>query len=129
MANRIHKSGELATSGSDAGSGLEISWLESIYKHYGGQIYALCPRLLADKSTAEDATVEAFVRVYKETKSPPDGSQVLPRLRELGIEASLRRLRAHSGKDINTLLPPFEHLARLHGNECNNYCHEARSWI
>jgi DNA-directed RNA polymerase specialized sigma24 family protein len=86
MANMVHKSG--------AGSSLEGSWLESIYKQYGGHLYSLWLRLLGDKSKAEDATAEAFVRPHKEAVSPPDGSQVLPRLRELGIEASLRRLRA-----------------------------------
>ena len=72
--------------------------LETIYKQHGGHIYSLCLRLLADQCRAEDATAEAFVRFHKEMESQLDGPQIFSRLRQLGIEAAVRRLRARGGR-------------------------------
>lgn len=37
-----------------------------IYHHFKGRVFAVCLRLLADRSQAEDACQEAFVRVWQQ---------------------------------------------------------------
>ena len=97
MTNMNHEASPLAGSDSATGSITEGFGVESIYKLHGGRVYSLCLRLLSDRNKAEDATAEAFVRFHKELGVQSDGPLVLVRLRQLGIEAALRRLRAHGG--------------------------------
>lgn len=40
-----------------------------IYHHFKGRVYAVCLRLLADRTLAEDACQEAFVRVWQQLPS------------------------------------------------------------
>ena len=40
-----------------------------LYHQYGDKIFSLCWRLLADRQLAEDATQEAFVRVWRNANS------------------------------------------------------------
>ncbi|MCI0489299.1 MAG: hypothetical protein L0229_22125 [Blastocatellia bacterium] len=97
MANMIYKTGSSVASDPGDGSDLESSRLESIYNKYGGRIYSLCLRLLADETAAEDATAEAFVRFHKEAESQLDEAEIFPRLLHLGVEASLQKLRVRGG--------------------------------
>jgi RNA polymerase sigma-70 factor (ECF subfamily) len=41
------------------------SAFEQLYNQYISRVYALCLRLTADKSTAEDASQEVFVQLWQ----------------------------------------------------------------
>lgn len=75
-------------------AGGEISRLEAAYRLHAARVYTLCLRLLADVRDAEDATVRVFARFGGEPARAWDESGDLGRLRELGVDESLRRLRA-----------------------------------
>ena len=75
-------------------AGHEISRLEATYSRHAAPVYTLCLRLLADVRDAEEATVRAFVRFGGEPARACDEPRDLGRLRELGVDESLRRLRA-----------------------------------
>jgi RNA polymerase sigma-70 factor (ECF subfamily) len=51
--------------------------LTSLYRQYGPYIYARCARLLGDRSAAEDATQETFMRVHRHLHKAPDHNSAL----------------------------------------------------
>ncbi|HLM43520.1 MAG TPA: sigma factor, partial [Myxococcaceae bacterium] len=52
-------------------------WL-ALYQTYGSLIYSRCLKILADAASAEDATQETFIRVYKHLASVKDVTEALP---------------------------------------------------
>lgn len=94
--------------------GGEISRLEAAYRLHGARVYTLCLRLLADVREAEDATVRVFARFGDEPARAWDETRELDRLRELGMDEALRRLRARRAggvgrKAAERALPPSAH--------------------
>lgn len=85
-------SAQIGVNSPEFGDNSALSRLESVYRRYGQGIYTFCLRLLANEKAAESATVDAFVRFGKEMTSQSDKSRDVLRLRELAINASLRRL-------------------------------------
>ena len=99
-------------------AGGELSRLEAAYRLHGARVYTLCLRLLADVRDAEDATVRAFARFGVEPARAWDESRELARLRELGMEEALRRLRARrvrgpGRRAADRALPPSVHAGLL----------------
>src|SRR5690242_18415229 len=45
--------------------------LTGLYRKYGPYIYVRCARLLGDRSAAEDATQETFMRVHRHLHKAP----------------------------------------------------------
>lgn len=78
--------------------------LKAIYDRYGGRVYTLCLRLLANRKAAESATADVFVMLSKELPEQQDEAHTLDRLRELAINASLARIRDGSGAIVRRLI-------------------------
>lgn len=49
----------------------------TLYRKFGGIIYARCRRRLSDDASAEIATVEIFTRIVKELEDAPDDRAAL----------------------------------------------------
>lgn len=95
-------------------AGSEISRLEAAYRLHAAGVYTLCLRLLADVREAGDATVRVFARFGGEPARAWDESRELARLRELGLDEALGRLRARRAggvgrQAVERALPPFAH--------------------
>lgn len=86
--------------------------LEVAYKLFGGRVYTLCLRLLANGPAAEQATVQVFVRFNRELPRHWDESRVMNRLRELAIDEAVQRLygdvvaNASGGRAVEVGGPP-----------------------
>ena len=98
--------------------GGEVSGLEAAYRLHAARVYTLCLRLLADVRDAEDATVRAFARFGGEPARAWDESGEFARLRELGLDEALRRLRARrvrgaGRRAAERALPPSVHAGPL----------------
>lgn len=95
MGNPIHQAHPLADSTLSVGGNSRLQQLEAVYQQYGSRIYTLLRRLLADDKAAECATANVFVRFSKELATQADGAQTFLRLRELAVEAAVRRMKGH----------------------------------
>lgn len=73
---------------------LSASRLEILYARYGANIYSLCLCLLTKEKPAEDATVETFVRFWRNANAEWDESHSVSHLRELALEACRRRIQS-----------------------------------
>jgi RNA polymerase sigma-70 factor (ECF subfamily) len=67
--------------------------LTSLYRRYGPFIYARCARLLGDPATAEDATQETFMRVYRHLHRAPDSQQALAWVYRIATNYCLNEIR------------------------------------
>lgn len=72
---------------------LSDSRLESLYDRYGANVYSLCLRLLTNQKPAEDATVDAFVRFWRNANAEWDEPYSVSCLRELAIKACRKKGR------------------------------------
>ena len=70
--------------------------LESLYNQYGANIYSLCVRVLTRARSAEDATVDTFVRFWRCANPDWDDTYSNSRLRDFAIEACHKRVRRGS---------------------------------
>lgn len=67
--------------------------LIQLYRMYGPVIYARCARLLGDRVTAEDATQETFMRVYRHIEKAPDAHEVLKWIYRIATNYCLNEIR------------------------------------
>lgn len=74
-----------------------VSQLQSLYQHHAAPVHTICLRLLADRSSALTATVDAFVWFSRISSRQWDELRAFSCLRELAIEVSLARLKEGNG--------------------------------
>ncbi len=67
---------------------------EVLYRRYVGRVYAICLRILADRSKAEDLTQKIFVRVWTKLGSFRGESSFGSWLYRLSINAVLNELKS-----------------------------------
>jgi RNA polymerase sigma-70 factor (ECF subfamily) len=67
--------------------------LTSLYRQYGPYIYARCARLLGDRSAAEDATQETFMRVHRHLHKAPDHNHALAWIYRIATNYCLNVIR------------------------------------
>ena len=99
---------------SDLPESEKLPFLKSVYDVYGGFVYTLCLRLLANRKAAESTTVEVFIRFIHEQANESSELQTEARLRELAIRASLARPRRRGGKMIRQALRDLSVRLRQH---------------
>ncbi|MGH8280162.1 MAG: RNA polymerase sigma factor, partial [Gammaproteobacteria bacterium] len=66
---------------------------ESLYRRHAGHVFAVCVRILADRSAAEDCTQEAFVLAWKALPRFRGASSFGTWLTRIAINAALQRLK------------------------------------
>jgi len=64
-----------------------------LYRRYGPVIYARCLRILRDTASAEDATQETFVRVFKHIEKAPDEDQAIAWIYRIATNYCLNEVR------------------------------------
>lgn len=74
----------------------EIPKLKRLYQKYVNYVYTICLRLLSNVKAAEDATVETFVRLGRETARNCCELKLRERVRDLAVKASLKKISACS---------------------------------
>jgi len=67
--------------------------LTRLYRQYGPYIYARCVRLLGDRSSAEDATQETFMRVHRHLHRAPDPGEALAWIYRIATNYCLNEIR------------------------------------
>lgn len=67
--------------------------LTGLYRRYGPYIYARCARLLGDRSAAEDATQETFMRVHRHLHKAPDDAHALAWIYRIATNYCLNVIR------------------------------------
>lgn len=67
--------------------------LTTLYRMYGPIVYARCVRLLGDRSTAEDATQETFIRVQRHLGKAPASSEALAWIYRIATNYCLNEIR------------------------------------
>ena len=67
--------------------------LTTLYRQYGGVIYARCARLLGDRAAAEDATQETFMRVYRHLDRAPTSAEALRWIYRIATNYCLNEIR------------------------------------
>jgi RNA polymerase sigma-70 factor (ECF subfamily) len=67
--------------------------LTTLYRCYGGVIFARCRGILGDPAAAEDATQETFVRVYRHLDRAPDETEALYWIYRIATNLCLNELR------------------------------------
>ena len=83
--------------------------LVALYRGYGGAIYARCRRILGDHPTAQDATQETFMRVFKHIDRLPDAQHVLRWIYRIATNYCLNEIR---GRKLRPA--PVEHIPDGH---------------
>lgn len=67
--------------------------LTALYQRYGSAIYWRCLRILRDKSAAEDATQETFMRVHRHLERAPSGDEAMRWIWRIATNYCLNELR------------------------------------
>ena len=67
--------------------------LTNLYRQYGPYIYARCARLLGDRSAAEDATQETFMRVHRHLHKALDHNHALAWIYRIATNYCLNVIR------------------------------------
>ncbi len=67
--------------------------LVTLYRTYGAAIYARCRRILGDAQSAEDATQETFIRVYRHLDKAPDMTRALHWIYRIATNYCLNEVR------------------------------------
>ena len=84
--------------------------LEVAYKLFVAQVHGLCFRLLADRSAAEEATVNVFTQFNREVPRRWNETAVGRQLRELSLNEAMQRLGAVANasrrRAVNVGSPP-----------------------
>lgn len=76
-----------------AGTTFTSDELTSLYCQYGPYIYARCARLLGDRSAAEDATQETFMRVHRHLHKASDHNHALAWIYRIATNYCLNMIR------------------------------------
>jgi RNA polymerase sigma-70 factor (ECF subfamily) len=66
---------------------------QSLYENYGPAVFARCCRLLEDRSAAEDAAQEVFLRVHRHIGSAPSDAEALRWMFRITTNYCLNMLR------------------------------------
>jgi RNA polymerase sigma-70 factor, ECF subfamily len=77
----------------NAGPPGEEGRLVELYRAHGGAIYARCRRILGDHQTAQDATQETFIRVFRHIDRLPDPREVLRWIYRIATNYCLNEIR------------------------------------
>lgn len=77
----------------EAATTLTSDELTGLYRQYGPYIYARCARLLGDRSAAEDATQETFMRVHRHLHKAPDHDHALAWIYRIATNYCLNMIR------------------------------------
>ncbi len=75
---------------------------EVLYRRHVGRVYALCLRILADRSKAEDLTQQIFVRVWTKLYSFRGESSFSSWLYRLSVNAVLNELKSGETRNGRT---------------------------
>ena len=67
--------------------------LVELYRAHGGAIYARCRRILGDHPTAQDATQETFLRVYRHIDRAPSAREALRWIYRIATNYCLNEIR------------------------------------
>jgi RNA polymerase sigma-70 factor (ECF subfamily) len=86
--------------------------LTTLYRRYGPFIYARCVRMLSDRSAAEDATQETFMRVHRHLDKAPDPADALAWVYRIATNYCLNELR-----DRKLRPQPLPELAEVCGDD------------
>ncbi len=93
----------------------EADAVRAVYKDYGKLVYAVAFKVLGDRSLAEDATQEAFVRAWRGARSYDPSRELGPWLATIARRAAIdmhrraaRRTHSHLDEDAPVVaeLPP-----------------------
>lgn len=76
--------------------------LTTLYRRYGPYIYSRCVRLLGDRSAAEDATQETFMRVHRHLQNAPDPNQALAWIYRIATNYCLNEIRDRKLRPLAT---------------------------
>lgn len=74
----------------------------ALYESYGPAIFARCCRLLEDRSAAEDAAQEVFLRVHRHIESAPDNDEALRWMFRITTNYCLNMLRDRKLRPAST---------------------------
>jgi RNA polymerase sigma-70 factor (ECF subfamily) len=85
----------------------------ALYESYGSAVLARCCRLLEDRSAAEDASQEIFLRVHRHIDSAPDNEEALRWMFRITTNYCLNMLR-----DRKLRPTPTEDYDRMAGVPC-----------
>jgi len=88
-----------------------------LYQSYGPAIFARCCRLLADRSAAEDASQEIFLRVHRHIGSAPANDEALRWMFRITTNYCLNMIR-----DRKLRPPPTDDCAEVVGVACPETC-------
>ncbi|MDJ0765969.1 MAG: sigma-70 family RNA polymerase sigma factor [Myxococcota bacterium] len=72
--------------------------IASLHRQYGGVIYDLCKRILVDRSLAEDAVQETFIRAFQSLSTFTYGESYLPWLYRISTNVCRRMLSKNRAK-------------------------------
>jgi RNA polymerase sigma-70 factor (ECF subfamily) len=93
--------------------------LVELYRAHGGAIYARCRRILGDHPTAQDATQETFMRVFRHIERLPDAREVLRWIYRIATNYCLNEIRGRKLRpepverlpELPALVSPDDHIA------------------
>jgi RNA polymerase sigma-70 factor (ECF subfamily) len=85
----------------------------ALYENYGRAIFARCCRLLDDRSAAEDASQEIFLRVHRHLESAPANDEALRWMFRITTNYCLNMLR-----DRKLRPAPTDDLSQVVGVAC-----------
>ena len=88
--------------------------LVQLYLAYSPLILSHCTRLLRDRSWAEDATHDIFLRVQRHAGSLPEHSEIRPWLFRVATNHCLNELR---NRDVRLRALPRLHSEQVHNHE------------
>ncbi len=70
---------------------------QQLYEQHCGRVYALCYRITADRSLAEDATQEVFIQVWRKIQSFRSESKFSTWLHSVTVNSTLAYIRKQKG--------------------------------
>lgn len=73
--------------------GGDLAAFEQLYRQYAGRIHAVCLRITADRSTAEECTQDAFLNAWNALAGFRGNSSFATWLTRIAINTALQRLR------------------------------------
>src|SRR4051794_38034267 len=82
--------------------------IEALYAKLGPAIYARCRRILKDRTEAEDATQEIFLKILRQAHQVPSDDALMPWVHRVTTNHSLsaiRDARRHKEPMASELMP------------------------
>lgn len=70
---------------------------KQLYEQHCGRVYALCYRITADRSLAEDATQEVFIQVWRKIQDFRSESKFSTWLHSVAVNSTLTYMRKQKG--------------------------------